>query len=237
MAATWSKRAYSPRHSAWPYTSADFERYDSTSDDVFYQPSRLVTHVDDAAIADLSRYYDQVLPTSGKILDLCSSWISHYPSKLDQAARCGGLKVVGMGMNKSELDANPVLTQRVIKDLNQDPTLPPDLHDLNAVTCVVSIDYLTRPLEVLQSIHADMLSGSMIHLAISNRCFPTKAIRRWLEVEEEERLLMVGDYLSFAGFQDVEILTLSDGTVQNQTGLSRIFGRRDPLWIVRGKKA
>jgi hypothetical protein len=141
-----------------------------------------------------------------------------------------------MGMNKSELDANPILTQQVIKDLNRDPTLPADLTDLNAATCVVSIDYLTRPLEVLKSIHDRMIPDSTIHLAISNRCFPTKAIRRWLEVDEYERLLMVGDYLSFAGFEDIETLTLSDGTVHGQTGFSKVFGRRDPLWVVRGTK-
>lgn len=143
---------------------------------------------------------------------------------------------MGMGMNKAELDANPILTRRILKDLNEDPNLPSDLTDLNAATCVVSIDYLTRPVEVLKSIHQNMLPGSTVHLAISNRCFPTKAIRRWLEIDEDERLMMVGDYLSFAGYKEIEILTLSDGTVHGQTGLSRMFGRRDPLWIVRGKR-
>lgn len=236
MEAKWNARAYTPRHDKWPYTPADFERHDSSPDTVFYQPSRLVTHIDDNAIAQLTRYYADVLPAKGKILDFCSSWVSHYPDELGPSIRSGDLKVVGMGMNKSELDANPILSQRIVKDLNEDPTLPSDLSDLDAATCVVSIDYLTRPVEVLKSIHQHMIPGSSVHLAISNRCFPTKAIKRWLEIDETERLELVGDYLWYAGFRSIELLTLSDGTVTGGTGLSKLFGRCDPLWIVRGKK-
>lgn len=236
MTAKWNARTYTPRHDKWPYTPADFERYDPSPDAVFYQPSRLVTHIDDNAISQLSRYYAEALPSKGKILDFCSSWISHYPKELESAIHSGDLKVVGMGMNKSELDANPILSQRIIKDLNEDPTLPSDLTNLTAATCVVSIDYLTRPVEVLKSIHHNMLPGSSVHLAISNRCFPTKAIRRWLDISENDRLELVGDYLWFAGFRNIEMLTLSDGTTAGGTGLSKLFGRCDPLWIVRGKK-
>jgi hypothetical protein len=227
---------YTPRHDKWPYTTADFERYDPSPDPVFYQPSRLVTHIDDNAIAQLSCYYSEVLPVKGKILDFCSSWISHYPTELESAVQSGDLKVVGMGMNKAELDANPILSQRIVKDLNEDPTLPSDLTNLNAATCVVSIDYLTQPVKVLKSIHKNMIPGSSVHLAISNRCFPTKAIRRWLDIGESDRLQLVGDYLWFAGFRNIEVLTLSDGTSTGGTGLSRFFGRCDPLWIVRGMK-
>lgn len=236
MTAKWNARAYTPNYDKWPYTPADFERYDPSPDTVFYQPSRLVTHIDDNAIAQLSRYYAEVLPTKGKILDFCSSWVSHYPKEIQSTIKSGDLEVVGMGMNKSELDANPILSQRIIKDLNADPTLPSDLTDLNAATCVVSIDYLTRPVEVLKSIHQKMVPGSSVHLAISNRCFPTKAIKRWLDINESDRLQLVGDFLWFAGFRDIEVLTLSDGTAAGGTGLSKLFGRCDPLWIVRGKK-
>lgn len=234
---SWSARPYEPRHTKWPYTAADFERHDDSPDTTFYKPSRLVTHIDDNAIAQLSRYYAQILPTRGKILDFCSSWVSHYPLEVAQGVKRGEVEVVGMGMNEAELDANPVLSRRIVKDLNDDPKLPADITDLDAATCVVSIDYLTRPVEVLESIHEKMRPGGSVHLAISNRCFPTKAIRRWLEVGEEERLLMAGDFLWFAGFREIEILTLSDGTAARGGGLSRIFGRCDPLWIVRGKKA
>jgi hypothetical protein len=229
-------KAYTARHPSdkWPYTSTDFERHDPSPDDVFYQPTRLVTHIDNPAISKLTQYYAQVLPVSGKILDLCSSWVSHYPPKVGQAVQKGDVEVVGMGMNKAELEHNSILSKWIVKDLNEDSILPSDVTGLGAVTCVVSIDYLTRPVEVLKQVHEKLVPGGQVHLAISNRCFPTKAIRRWLEIDEEERLQMVGDYLWFAGFRKIDIVTLSDGGVGG--GVSRLFNPCDPLWMVRGTK-
>lgn len=56
---------------------------------------------------------------------------------------------------------------------------------------------------------------------------------------------MVGDYLFFAGWKDIEIVELSNGAVEGedeQQGGLRGFmsmvgmGGRDPLWIVRANK-
>ena len=44
---------------------------------------RFVTHIDDGAIGALTKYYEKAFPASGQkdvaILDMCSSWISHFP--------------------------------------------------------------------------------------------------------------------------------------------------------------
>jgi hypothetical protein len=65
-----------------------------------------VTHIDDQAIEALTKYYSEVLPPSNTpgvaILDMCSSWVSHYPPGYKQE------KIVGMGMNEDELKRNPV---------------------------------------------------------------------------------------------------------------------------------
>jgi hypothetical protein len=59
------------------------QRYDESSDLIFYSQPRFVKHIDDDAIGALTKYYAEVFPTSGKedtaLLDVCSSWISHYP--------------------------------------------------------------------------------------------------------------------------------------------------------------
>ncbi|KAI7125472.1 hypothetical protein KC324_g17683, partial [Hortaea werneckii] len=133
---------------------------------------------------------------------------------------------------------------------------PEDEPLLDATTCVVSTDYLTQPLTVFSSLLRLTKPGGSVHLTVSNRCFPTKAIARWLQVDEEERLQMVGDYLFFAGWKRIEIVELSDGRVrggddgggEQQGGggdgglgaFMRALGmdaaRRDPLWVVRGVK-
>jgi hypothetical protein len=250
---------YTPRHTSFPYKPSDFTRQDSSPDISFYSSPRFVTHIDDAAIASLRNYYATVLPTKGRILDFCSSWISHYPEPIEQAARSGDLKITGMGMNKAELDANTLLNNgRLLNDLNDNPDVAAALREnkaigageselLDASTCVVSIDYLTNPVSVLRSVREATEQGGTVHLTISNRCFPTKAMSRWLRVDEEERLQMVGDFLHFAGWKKIEIVEVSNGKVEQQprsesapqaNSLQGLFGwmgmnSRDPLWVVR----
>ncbi|KAK5107472.1 hypothetical protein LTR62_001090 [Meristemomyces frigidus] len=258
----WPTKNYTPRHTSWPYNPSDFTRQDSSNDTNFYSQPRFVTHIDDAAIASLREYYDAVLPRQGKILDFCSSWVSHYPPAIEEASSKGELQVTGMGMNKAELDANKVLNHgRLLVDLNENPDMATALTEakliptaatsnelLDASTNVVSTDYLTQPVAVFRSLLTATKPGGTVHLTISNRCFPTKAMSKWLRVSEEERLEMIGDYLHFAGWREIEIVTLSDGSVgggqQGPVGAGNLqslmgylgMGRRDPLWVVRGRK-
>jgi hypothetical protein len=191
--------------------------------------ARLVTHIDDHAINTLQSYYQSVLPPRGRILDLCSSWISHLPKTLEDQAAKGELEVIGAGMDAAELAQNGVLARRIVQDLNVEPNLPADVGPLDGLACVVSIDYLTRPLEVLSSLRSALHPGAQVHHVVSNRCFLTKAVARWLLIGEEGRLQMVGDNLWFAGFRDVAILKLYDG--RNGCGQ-----RVDQLWAVTGRK-
>ncbi|PPJ51043.1 hypothetical protein CBER1_07525 [Cercospora berteroae] len=260
---SWPVRSYTPRQRTWPYTAQDFRRQDNSPDPSFYSSPRFVTHIDDAAIATLREYYATVLPTApgSRTLDFCSSWISHYPEQVENSVQNGEVKVVGLGMNKRELEANKVLNGGwAMGDLNEKPDLGQVLKDggigasdlFDVATNVVSTDYLTKPVEVLESLKKITKPGGRVHLVISNRCFPTKAIGRWLRVDEEERLQMVGDFLFFAGWEDIEIVELSDGVIRDagtegqgggDEGLKGFMkmmgmgsGRRDPLWVVRGTK-
>lgn len=227
-----SIRQYKPSKTSrpFPYSAQDMTPTDSGDDTSFYRDPRFVTHIDDNAIHNLRKYYSNVLPRKGRILDFCSSWVSHYPPEVENAGQSGDLEILGTGMNKSEMSKNPVLKAWSVQDLNGDPDvrLPkkePQTSDgkLNASTCVVSIDYLTRPLDVLASIRRQTVIGGKVHLVISNRCFPTKVVGRWLEIDENERLEMVGDYLWWSGWRDIEIVTVVGGSWM-----------KDPLWVVRG---
>ncbi|MCJ1321812.1 hypothetical protein MMC15_007157 [Xylographa vitiligo] len=243
---TYPSFRYHPRHPSFPYTARDFQRQDESPDPDFYSAPRFVTHIDDHAIRALSAYYAQNLPPTGRVLDFCSSWISHLPPALEaravQTARGelgaegeegAPLEVVGMGINEKELAANPVLAQRILQDLNARPEIPAAVGALDAATCVVSVDYLIHPREVLQSLRTRVKKGGTVHLVVSNRCFPTKAVGRWLRVGEQEKLLMVGDYLHWSGWREVEVVTVCDG--KGEGGGWFGMGRPDPLWVVRGR--
>ena len=82
-----------------------FTRVDEGDDASFYAPPRLVTHIDEYAIAALTTFYRKILPPNAILLDLMSSWVSHLPDDLPAT------EIIGHGMNAKELAANPRLTR------------------------------------------------------------------------------------------------------------------------------
>src|SRR5262245_20823090 len=91
-----------------PFGPGYFRRFDESEDALFYAYPRLVTHIDDEAIAAARAFYGLRLPAGGRILDLMSSWVSHLPEPLPYAA------VTGLGMNEEELARNPQLSAFVV---------------------------------------------------------------------------------------------------------------------------
>jgi SAM-dependent methyltransferase len=162
-----------------------FDRADPSPDAAFYRPSRLVTHIDDGAIAAVGALYDE-LGVDGDVLDLMSSWISHLWS----APR----SLTVLGMNATELDANRMATARVVHDLNADPRLPFDDASFDDVVCCVSVDYLTRPIEVFRDVARVLRPGGRFVCTFSNRVFMTKAIAAWLYADDTERCRIVAEY-------------------------------------------
>src|SRR5438093_8837497 len=97
-----------------------FHRDDEAPDADFYRAARLVTHLDNRAIAVVTQLYRDYFPPAGAILDLMSSGVSHLPPEVPYR------RVVGLGMNAQELAANPRLDAYHVHDLNQRPRLPFD---------------------------------------------------------------------------------------------------------------
>jgi len=193
-----------------------FERMDESPDAGFYTLPRFVVHIDDATIAALTAWYAEVLAPGSDVLDLMSSWVSHLP---DAAALPLG-RVVGLGMNREELVANPRLASHDVCDLNAEPRLPYPDASFDAVLCAVSIQYLTRPVEVFVEVARVLRPGGRVAIATSHRCFPTKAIRAWHVLAPRERLALIALYLERAeGFGPAALLDRSPPGA-------------DPLWIV-----
>lgn len=196
-----------------------FTKADPGDDATFYAEPRLVTHIDDDAIAALTDYYRRTLPEDGVILDLMSSWVSHLPDEVTYA------EVIGHGMNPIELAANPRLTDRFVQDLNRDPHLPLNDASVDAAMICVSIQYLEQPLAVLGELKRTLKPDGAVHIAFSNRCFPTKAVMIWRMLDLDSHARLVSLYLDRAGFTDVEVYRLLDGA------------RSDPLTVVSGRRS
>jgi SAM-dependent methyltransferase len=170
-----------------------FDREDESPDWQFYGQPRFVTHIDDAAIEAVTQVYREIFPPGGAVLDLMSSWVSHLPPEVSYR------RVVGLGLNRDELAANPRLHAYYVHDLNRDPRLPFATAEFDAAAICVSIQYLTRPVEVLRDVSRVVRSGGSLVITFSNRCFPTKAVAVWLALDDSGHARLVTDYLSEAG--------------------------------------
>jgi SAM-dependent methyltransferase len=192
-----------------------FDRADPTPDAHFYEPTRLVTHLDATAIAAVGALYDE-LDVSGDVLDLMGSWVSHFaraPSKLTV-----------LGMNQAELDENPQAAMTVVHDLNADPRLPFGDGSFDDAVCCASVDYLIEPIAVFREVARVLRPGGRFVCTFSNRCFPTKAIRGWLEASDEQRCGIVARYFTGSG-------RFEEPTVRTRVPASMV-GFGDPLFGV-----
>jgi SAM-dependent methyltransferase len=196
-----------------------FEREDPSPDAGFYREPRLVTHIDPATIDALRAFYRETLPAGGRLLDLMSSWVSHLPPEVSYA------RVAGLGMNDLELAANPRLTDRVVHDLNADARLPYPDATFDAVLCAVSVQYLTRPIEVFADVRRVLAPDGTFAVATSHRLFPTKAIRGWRALSPEGRMRLLALYFREAGGYAPAVW------------VDRSPPGSDPLWIVAARKA
>ena len=198
-----------------------FRRADETPDEDFYATPRLVTHIDDGAIAAVTQLYREYFPADGVVLDLMSSWVSHLPPEVVYR------RVVGLGMNARELAANPRLSSFAVQNLNAEPGLPFADGEFDAAGLCVSIDYLADPVPVLRETARVLRPGAPLVVTFSNRCFPTKAVAVWHALDDAGRCRLVAALFRAAGedrWMPAEILDRSPA------------GRGDPLFAVVARR-
>lgn len=194
-------------------------RVDEGDDALFYSAPRFVTHIDPGTIAALTDYYREALAPGMRVLDLMSSWISHLPPEI----RYG--EVTGLGMNAAELEANDRLTARCVHDLNRDPVLPFPAASFDAVLIAVSVQYLVQPVAVFRDIARVLEPGGRVVVAMSHRCFPTKAVRAFHTLGAADRVRLVAHYFELAGGYEPAYF------------VDRSPPHEDPLWIVTATRA
>ena len=124
-----------------------FSRIDERDDALFYSRDRLVPHLDSLALDTIVDLIDKlIVEENPKILDLMASWDSHIPARLQDC------RVIGLGMNETELKKNRALSDYVVQDINRDCRLPFPDRSFDVVLNTVSVDYLTNPVEASVSV-------------------------------------------------------------------------------------
>lgn len=174
------------------FSANDFAREDETPDVEFYKTPRLVDPLDSLALSTVEDLFVEQIPKGSRILDLMAGSRSHLRDEIAPAS------VTGLGLNEQELQENPVLTERVVHDLNADPALPFKDDEFDAVVNTVSVDYMTRPVEVFREVSRVLKPNGIFIVVFSNRMFPPKAVKIWKTTTEADRVDLVKKFFSAA---------------------------------------
>ena len=159
-----------------------------------------------------------------------SSWVSHLPAKIRYK------KVIGHGMNESELKSNKRLDSYWIQDLNKNQRMPLEDSSVDIGLIVAGWQYLQHPEKVSSELSRIIKRDSFLIISFTNRAFWTKSPHIWKNSSEEGRLEYVKNVLSDNGWIVEKIF--NEKTYEN-----KLFGlyssESDPFYsiIARNNKS
>ena len=207
-----------------------YDRQDEDADSWFYSVPRLVGHIDAQASSMLCRIYSRFMHRKDRVLDLMSSVQSHLPENYD-------LAITGLGLNKAELKKNQALRSHVVHDLNATGQLPFNNNSFDSVVCSLSIEYLTNPRGIINEISRILVPGGRVLISFSNRWFPPKVTKLWLEIHDFERMGLVLDYLLDNGrFSELHTFSARNWPRPANDMYAGKIATSDPIFVVAGTK-
>ncbi len=196
---------------------------DISDDQIFYKNPRYVHHLSISFRNRLTNLYSEYLYNHHVILDLMSSWVSHLPSNSKYK------KVIGHGMNESELRANKRFDSYWVQNLNKTQNIPIEDSTIDIGLIVAGWQYLQYPEKVSLELSRVIKSNSLLIISFTNRAFWTKAPNIWTNSSEEERIDYVKNVLSVNGW-------IVEKIVNEKTFENKVFGlyslESDPFFSV-----
>jgi SAM-dependent methyltransferase len=202
-------------------------KLDPSDDALFYAQPRFVQHLDGAFRRRLTALYRERIPPDAVVLDLMSSWVSHLPDDV----RYG--EVIGHGLNRTELAANPRLDRHWVQDLNRDQSLPLEDASVDVALTVAGWQYLQYPEAVACELLRVLRPGGQWIVAFSNRMFAQNAPRAWLDGGDRHHLQLVAEVMvaqSWPRPERIAEATQADGP------LGWIGGHGDPFFAVIARR-
>ena len=172
----------------------DRYKIDISNDEIFYQYPRYVHHLSFSFRNRLTKLYSEYLCNHYVILDLMSSWVSHLPTNIKYK------KVIGHGMNLSELKANNRLDSYWVQNLNEKQDMPMEDSSVDIGLIVAGWQYLQYPEKVSIELSRILKKDSLLLISFTNRAFWTKSPNIWTNSSEQKRIDYVQSILSTNGW-------------------------------------
>tara|TARA_Y100001968_G_C19272711_1_gene675087 strand:+ start:286 stop:936 length:651 start_codon:yes stop_codon:yes gene_type:complete len=175
-------------------SSEDRNKIDINDDMIFYDHPRYVNHLSFSFRERLTKLYSKYILDDYTILDLMSSWVSHLPTNKEYK------KIIGHGMNESELKANKRLDSFWIQNFNKSQKMPIEDSTFDIGLVVAGWQYLQYPEMVALELSRIIKSDSLLIVSFTNRAFWTKSPNIWTNSSEEGRIDYVKSVLSDCGW-------------------------------------
>ena len=204
-------------------TANDRLKIDISDDEFFYNHPRYVQHISPSFRNRLTCLYSEYLSSHHIVLDLMSSWVSHLPNNTKYK------KIIGHGLNESELSANKILDSFWIQNLNKKQNMPFEDSFFDAVLIVAGWQYLQYPEKVALELSRISKKDSILIISFTNRAFWTKSPNIWTNSTEEGRIEYVKNVLKGNGWRIEKIFN-------EKTYEDRLFGfyssESDPFFSI-----
>ena len=204
-------------------SNEDRDKSDISDDEIFYQQPRFVHHLSDSFRTRLTSLYSEYLLKHHIILDLMSSWVSHLPTNIRYK------KVIGHGMNQSELSSNERIDSFFVQNLNKKQNMPIEDSSIDVGLIVAGWQYLQYPEKVSLELSRIIKSDSLSIISFTNRAFWTKAPNIWTYSSEKKRIEYVTSVLTANGWRIEKVLN-------EKTQDKKLFGfyssESDPFFSV-----
>jgi SAM-dependent methyltransferase len=166
----------------------EFSRDDETDDLEFYKTPHVIGDLDSLAFNTVQDLYLKLIPAGSHVLELLADSVTYLPASLE----CE--EITGIGFSEQQMSPNTRLTTRIVRDLNKYPLLPFPENRFNVIIQTLSIEYLTRPVEIFQEAARVLCNGGVFIEVFSNRMFMPKSVKIWKTTAEAARIDLVKKY-------------------------------------------
>ena len=204
-------------------SSIDRNKIDNSDDEIFYQQPRYVHHLSLSFRNRLTRLYTETLRENTVILDLMSSWVSHLPENIKYK------RVIGHGLNNSELKANNRLDEYWIQNLNKNQKLPLNDSSIDFGLIVAGWQYLQFPETISLELSRIIKPNSSLIVSFTNRAFWTKSPNIWSNSSEYQRIDYVKNILDEHGWR---VQTIFNEKTINHSFLGILNSEGDPFFSI-----